>query len=147
MSMVENTWSVRELPILEAVYRAMEAGDEVARAARLSVPDLPDEVYAETIASLAEAGYLDATVIRNASGGAIVHPNRLRPMGRQAIHQWPSHDAAFELDRALARLEESESDPERKSRFRRLRAAVGDAGKDVVARTLAELIKSMPGSL
>lgn len=53
--MVESTWPVRELLILEAVYGATETGGDVSRAARDSVPDLPDAVYSETIASLADA--------------------------------------------------------------------------------------------
>jgi hypothetical protein len=65
--------------------------------------------------------------------------------GRRAVGQWPSEDLEVELARVIERLEEEETDPERKSRFRRLREALSDAGKDVVARVIAELLKSLGG--
>jgi DNA-binding HxlR family transcriptional regulator len=49
--------------------------------------------------------------------------------------------------RVIDRLEDQETDPDRKGRFRQLREALSDAGKDVLARTLAELLKSMAGGI
>lgn len=65
--------------------------------------------------------------------------------GRRAVGQWPTEDLDVELGRVIERLESEETDPERKGRFRHLREALGDAGKDIVARALAELMKSAAG--
>ena len=142
---VENTWPDRESPILEAIYRAMESGDDLGRAGREVVPDLPERVYQETLLTLAEDDYIEALVQRNAGDVPTVMPTRLLAKGRRAVGQWPGDDVAAELARVVQGLEDAERDPERKGRFRHLREALADAGKDVVARTIAELLKSMAG--
>jgi hypothetical protein len=142
---VENTWPDREGPILEAIYRAMESGDDLGRAGHEVVPDLPERVYQETLLALAEDDYIEALVQRNAGDVPTVMPTRLLTKGRRAVGQWPGDDVAAELARVVQSLEDAEPDPERKGRFRRLREALADAGKDVVARTMAELLKSLAG--
>jgi hypothetical protein len=141
----ENTWPTRECLILEAMYRAMESGGDLGRAGREAVPDLPERVYHETLLTLAEDDYIEAHAQRSAADVVTVMPTRLMAKGRRAVGQWPGDDLAAELARVVERLEEAEPDPEEEGRFRRLREALSDAGKDIVARTLAELLKSMAG--
>jgi hypothetical protein len=141
---VQDTWNSRELPILEAMLEASEMGLDQAGAARDAVPDLADSLYVETIAALAEDDYIAAHIRRNANGDILIaYPERLLPKGRRAVGQWPSNDAAEQLDRLLERLEADAADPEQKRRFARVREALADLGKDLVARTIAELIRSM----
>jgi hypothetical protein len=145
--MAENTWSTREGLILEAMFEVSESGGDIAQAAKSAVPDLRSEVYMETIAALASDDYIDATVMRDGMHRATSMPMALKPKGRRSIGQWPSENVADELDRVLARLAEAETDPVQKGKFQRLRAALADAGKDVAARTIAELAKSLGGHL
>jgi hypothetical protein len=145
--MAEITWSTREALILEAMFQASESGQDVAHAARAAVPAISNDVYMETIASLASDDYIDARVQRNANNQALSIPLTLKPNGRRAVGQWPGDDIAFELDRVLSRLADSETDPVQKGKFQRLRGALADAGKDVAARTIAELAKSLGGHL
>jgi hypothetical protein len=49
---MERTWATREQLILEAVADAQEHGRDVVSAARAAVPDLPGDLYVETLASL-----------------------------------------------------------------------------------------------
>lgn len=140
--MVERTWETRELVILRAVFDALEEGGKasaVSAAARKAVPDLPAPVYMETIASLDEAGFLDATVMRGGGRIQAVHVNRLAERGRVAIGQWPGGDLSDQLLALLRQRLEAEKDPEKRSRIERLLGAIGDVGKDVLTSVLSAL--------
>ena len=144
-TMVDNSWPACEGPILEAMYWASESGTDLGQAAHDAVPDLPERVLQETLLTLFQDDYLEAHLMKTAGDVPTVIPTRLMAKGRRAVGQWPSEDLEVELARVIERLEEEETDPERKSRFRRLREALSDAGKDVVARIIAELLKSLGG--
>jgi hypothetical protein len=133
--------------ILEGLFRAMESGTDLGRAGREAVPSLPDNVYQETLLTLAQDDYIEAVVTKSGADVPTVMPTRLLAKGRRAVGQWPGDDAAAELARVVQQLEDEEPDPEIKGRFQRFREALSDAGKDVVARTLTELIKSIAGQL
>jgi hypothetical protein len=112
--MADSTWEDRELPILEAMFRAMEKGGQVDQAARQAVPELSDAVYVETIAALADDRFLEAEVTYSFGDEGFALPTRLLPKGRRPVRQWPSGDPVDQLERVLARLEIAETDPERK---------------------------------
>lgn len=100
--MASPSWNSRELLILEAMLAASEVALDQAQAAREAVPDLTGPLYGETIAALAEDGYIKAHVHRNANGEVLIaYPERLLPKGRRAVGQWPSNEVAKEFDRLL----------------------------------------------
>lgn len=141
-AMAESTWTERERLILEAVREAEEAGENMASAASKAVPDLPFPLYARTIESLVEAGYLGAIVKRRGDGEPyLALVQRLLPEGRRAVGQWPGSDPAVELERVLTDVLDRESDPDRRTRIERLKTAVSDSGKDVITGVLTELAK------
>lgn len=143
--MTESTWPTREGPILEAMCLAMDSEEDIRSAGRRAVPDLPDRVYHETLLTLAEDDYIEAHVQRLADGSVTVMPTRLMAKGRRAVGQWPGDDLVAELTKVVERLEAAEENAEVAGRFRRFRDALSDAGKDVVARTLVEMLKSIAG--
>ena len=142
---MERTWEERELPILEAVTRAQEAGEDIPGAARAAVPDVPEDVYKETLASLGDAGFLEVATMRNGVGrleGARV--KRITPDGRRQTSQWPSKDVSTELFAVLqARIDQADS--EERSRLERFRDAAGDLSKSVVAAIVTAAVKGAAG--
>lgn len=137
----ESTWTGRELPILEAVRAAEEGGENLSTAARRAVPDLPDELYARTLDSMATDRLLDADVQWAGGKPYLTIVKRLLPTGRRAIGQWPSDDPGVEFERVLSEAIEREPDPERKTRLERVRTTVAEAGGDVVKAVLIEFAK------
>ena len=101
--MTNPTWPSRELPILEAIRGAEEAGEDPNDAARRAVPELSGDLYSETINSLHEAGYLDAAVRSAGNGKLMVHVRRLLPLGRQVVGQWPAAPAKGPVDDRMSR--------------------------------------------
>lgn len=90
----EQTWTSRELPILRAMRAAEEAGGDIGTAARDAVPDLPRDLYNETINALDQARFLDAAVQPYGDGKLQIHIRRLLPKGREAVGQWPAAPSA-----------------------------------------------------
>lgn len=143
---MQRTWEGREALILEAVAQAQEEGTEANIAARAAVPDLDANVYKETLASLEDDGYLSVAIQRNGVGrveGA--HVRRITPKGRRVVGQWPTDDPASELLAVLQQQIEQETDPVERSRLERLRDALGDVSKSVVAGLVTAAAKSLTG--
>lgn len=143
--MAAYTWSTRELPILEAMVAAQEAGEDVATAARSAVPDISEELYKETIASLRHAGYVDAAVQSMGNNQLMVHPQRVLPAGRRAVGQWPCGDA---YDAFVAELEnrlEATTDPEEKSKVQRFADDIYGMGKAAATALIVESFKRVAG--
>jgi hypothetical protein len=139
------TWPDRELPILEAVLHAQELGEDPNRAARLAVPELPANVYMETIASLHDDGFLDAAVSRGGGGLVAVRVRRLLPDGRRAVGQWPAADLADQLLAELRRRFEEEPDEARRSALGRLLEAAGGVSKEILTAILTRLAERATG--
>jgi hypothetical protein len=112
----------------------------------MAVEGLSGHLYGLTIASLAQADFLDAHLRQSADGGfAVAMVVRLKPNGKRAVRQWPSGDPGEALMGAIQRAIETEADPERKSRLRRLMEAAGAAGQDVVTQIAIGVVKSSAG--
>jgi DNA-binding MarR family transcriptional regulator len=128
-----STWNEREIPILEAVWSAEEAGDRAATGDIAGATGIERDSVARGIASLIEAGYLAG---KDWSSLADRFPEyallRLRERGRRAIGQWPP-DVGESFLVALNRLIAAEEDPAERARLAKLRDAAADVGKQVLA--------------
>lgn len=99
------SWDSREAKILVAVGAAIERGEDPGSVARASVPELTDELYMETVASLEEGGFLHAQVTRLASGKiGVLFIERLTPRGLEAIGRWRRGMTALEVDQRITDL-------------------------------------------
>jgi hypothetical protein len=143
------TWFERELPVLEAIYRAEEEEDDHGFSA-LTVDGVAERTSLDigqtrrTVRGLAEAGFITGN---NAStlGGWDLMGIRLLERGRRAIGQWPTDDLYDELVELLQTQIAEETDPDRQSRLKRLLGAVTDVGKDVAGSVLAAWFREMVG--
>jgi hypothetical protein len=139
--MAEESWTTVERPILEAVRRAELAGEDVDNAARQAVPDVADQVYAQTIYSLGQEGCLAITSAAMGGGLLFVTVLHLLPKGRRAIGQWPSGDLGSMFVDELQRQIDAEPNEERKSKLRAVLVAVHNYGQDFAADVLAKMLK------
>ncbi len=145
--MAERTWDIQELPLLEVIRNDEEeeptyglSSDEVGRRAGLD----PRTAQA-TLKELHRAGYIRGNEVSNHSTGWGLIGVMLEEKGRRAVRQWPSDDAYEELIRVLQdRLARSDDEGE-KSRLLRLRDALADVGRNVVAAMIYDAGRGITG--
>ena len=126
---------------------ASESGADLGRAGRESVSGLTNALYQETLLALVTDTYLEGLVTTTAAGHSTVIPKRLLPNGRRAVGQWPGDDMEKEMLHVLDRLESAEVDPEKKGKFARLRNGIMDAGTDVFAKVMVEMMRTYGGRI
>lgn len=141
---MQRTWDEREAIILKAVLNAEAEqrsvnNDDVAAATGLS-----RDAVDRGLLALAEANYVTGT---NAAAEELCYllDIGLLERGRRATGQWPSDDPAEELIAALRERIEQETDPVERSRLERLRDALGEVSKSVVAGLVTAAAKSLTG--
>jgi len=144
---VDDTWFSRELPVLEAVGRALEEND------RGALPDVKD-IVSDTGKNLAEVvkalEALDGEYLelrRSIGNPSSWYVPRIYPEARRAVGQWPTGENLAE--RVIAAIDdaaERASDPETKSRLRRLGETLGGATKEILTKTLAEVVARQVGA-
>ncbi|MFY9586748.1 MAG: hypothetical protein WAT66_04755 [Actinomycetota bacterium] len=139
--MIEETWDERELPILQAIYRARAEGDEdLDTAARTALPELEDRILKQTLADLVAGGYLDGKRLGGWGSDILrVLINDLTPLGLRTVGAWPSGSLAAEFIKALTDRVAAEGDPERQKLLTRLLETSVDVGKGVLAGVLTHV--------
>ena len=125
----ESTWATREVPILEAINSAEEAGTEDLRAAAAAaVPDVSEVTLMRVLAKLARAGLIEV----GSPGGNVIRVLGMTPVGLRQIGAWPSPEAAWErlIQEVERRAETAAEGPER-TRWQRLRDSLLGIGRDL----------------
>jgi hypothetical protein len=138
--MVDETWDSRELPILQAIYRARGEGtDDLNRAARSAVPDLEERHFTVALSDLGNAGFLRVMSLRgdNALMGVVVQD--LTPAGLRVVGAWPSGTLADQFLKALADRAAAEEDPEQRNLLTRLLELSVDVGRGVLVGVLTHV--------
>lgn len=136
---VEDTWASRELPILEASLRRLDAGQGFAQlrdiADELTFAD--DEIRAGVRALCdAQPPYLS---VQWAGGRAIGHVDAVFERARRELGSWPSADAMVtQLVAALTSAAEAETEPERKGRLRAAAEVIGGMARDIAVAVFAK---------
>ena len=131
---MEDTWSGRDLPVLNAIVERFDRGEgpvspfEIQHDTQLSAEDVDKALRA---LDSEEPPYFTATtagVTRD-----VIKIMSVTGYARRAVGAWPSPDAL--ADRILAGLRdaaENADDKEERSRLRRLAAWLGGAGRDIL---------------
>jgi hypothetical protein len=143
--MAELDWHERALPILEAVYQAEEAGDDVCNVNGVArSTGLDSQLAKRTTVDLVESGYLAGSILRSAQGPVGVSGLRLLERGRRAIGQLPPGPAEAliaVLDRQIA----AATDPGKQSALRRFRDALAAFVRDVGAQAVGTIVGNAVG--
>ncbi len=144
--MVVDTWTERELPILQEVVEGEGKGD-------LNVGALAERLSLERhqvilgVRALYEARYVEAYPVEVAEELLPTDYMDIRPLerGRRAVGQWPSEDPFDDFVAVVERMIEREPDEGRRSRLERLREALLSLGQGVGGGLLLEFLKGRLG--
>ncbi len=146
MTLVEPTWARRDLPILVAAYKRLDADDrqsveqleEMRQELGLSVQDFAAGLEAlegadpPCIEVMIAGGWSD-----DKAGGGFV--TGVSERARRELGAWPSPEGLVEqLAVALAKAADGEQEPERKSRLAAAAEALRSFARDVAVSVVAD---------
>jgi hypothetical protein len=140
------TWQQRELPMLEAIRDAQEAGEDVRLDLLIKRLELDERQVKLTFRRLLDAGYVDAHVQSAADDPLFtVYDITLQEPGLRAVEVWPSEDAYANLITMLEEQLEAETEPEKRSKVKALLVGVTTAGREVVTEVAAAWMRQRIG--
>jgi hypothetical protein len=138
----ETTWETREIPILEAIAAAEQAGEDeldlFGVAERLG---MPFPLVQRTVQTLYDEGYLTGHDISVSGTGFNLFGLRLLGLGKRAVKQWPG-DSYEAFLQALERHLTKEQDPEKRKALGRLLSDAREVGKGVLIAVLSEAARA-----
>ncbi|MCO7238694.1 hypothetical protein [Aeromicrobium sp. CnD17-E] len=131
-----DTWHTRDLLVLRAAVRHIDATGEEARVHHLTqATGLDSEQVIRAARALDSAGIVSAVILDGGWGGP-TQVEAIRRLSRQAYElsgAWPGPDSV--ADRLLATLQdvaEHGSDPVEKAKARKALDAMGSLGRDLL---------------
>ena len=141
---LESTWPTRELPILQAALRRLDAGDifptleEIRAEVGLDVAQMRAGVDALESASPPYMEVSNAWGNPNHVGG---HVSRVSERARRELGTWPSAESVVDrLVAALAEAADAEQESERRTKIRAAAEAVGGFLRDVAVQAVGTQI-------
>jgi hypothetical protein len=136
---VEDTWGVRDVPVLSAVVELLDNSYMVT----------VSDVAAKTGLELAEVARsldsMDPTFVdfrKTETGGdpRFWYVNRVTPEARQAVGQWPTAEGLVDqLAKAFSDAADHEQDAERHYQLRQAAGLLGETVRDVAVRVTATI--------
>jgi hypothetical protein len=141
---VEDTWQVRDLPVLRSVVELLDHSYMV------TVSDIAVRTgldLAEVARSLEamDPTFLDFRKTETGGDPTFWYVNRVTPEARRAVGQWPTAEGLIDrLVRAFNDAADGEEDAERYYHLRQVAGLLGDAVRDVAIR-VAETVISPSG--
>ena len=145
MEQVMQTWEVREVPVLKAIYEAEESGTDIAIPDVVEATHLDPDDAERAVRSLWEAGFIQGIDVSTAGENFGLMNIRLLEKGRRAIGQWPSQDPFDNLTHLLEAMIATEQDPQKRSKLQSFAGQVAEVGKDVLTNVLAAYARQMAG--
>lgn len=135
---VEDTWTWRDLPFLEAAVNGVDRRPGFGR----NIHEIAAEIgISETDANAAAAALSDAGLISTRTDAETMDVHAVSGQARQLVGSWPSEQTF--ADRLVATIdamaEHATTDDER-TRLGRLRDALSSAGRDLLVSVAASVI-------
>lgn len=138
---VDDTWASRDLPVLEAAVRGVDEQrahggirfHDIAQQTGLS----DDDVY-RAARALDDAGLIELRLVMPSTHGRVM---AVSGQARQIVGSWPNEETY--VDRLLAAVDalaENASDEDTRSRLRKLRDGLTEAGRDLLVSVAAATI-------
>jgi hypothetical protein len=140
---VEDTWTSRDLPVLDATVALLENRPlvdvtDIAARAGLTV--------AETSGALQAMEGVYVELAMSMGGPQSWSVQGVTPAARRAVGQWPSAESLItRLVEGLNAAADQEANPERKSRLRQAASLLGGAARDIATDIAARFIEHSMG--
>ena len=145
--MADETWSWRELPILDAVVWLEGTGSTMAAeaiAAEAGIDDVHEAT--EGIAALVKAEYLIGHPVTGWGDPVELYIiDGATEKARRVTGQWPSADPLANLVRLLEHRIADEPDPVEKTKLQKFRDALLGMGEAIATSVLTEAMKQSMG--
>jgi DNA-binding MarR family transcriptional regulator len=143
---MEDTWTNRDFPVLEAIVRLLDRGNLMVTVRDVAGDTGLDPADVDRAISALEGPYV---VKYEQSAGGNSNSWRVRqvtPEARRAVGQWPTPESLVDrLAEAFGSAANDEPDADRKSRLRQVAAFLSSTGRDVATEVVSKVILRSAG--
>jgi hypothetical protein len=131
---VHDTWTARELPVLEAAVRLLEVSYMVTVSDIGAETGMDVQAVARALEAL-DPVYVDFRKTETGGDPTFWYVYKVTPAARQAVGQWPTAESFVDnLAAELAAAAQGERDPERKGLLTYAARLVGETLRDASVR-------------
>jgi hypothetical protein len=133
---VENTWTSRDLPVLDAIVRYFDEHDDaIPEVTDLAAITGLDEEPVYRACRALNGAYIDLQLSGDAGSSFV---RAVYPAARGVVGQWPSADQwVTQLVTALNQAADAEPSEEKQSKLRQAAQVIGGVGKEIVVQVIA----------
>jgi hypothetical protein len=144
---MEDTWTNRDLPVLEAIVRLLDQGNWAVSVREVASDTSLDPADVDRAITALQGLYV-VDYDQFATGGD-PNPWEVRQVtaeARRVVGQWPTPESLVDrLAEAFGKAAEDEPDAERKGRFRQVAAFLSSTGREVATEVAAKVILRSAG--
>jgi hypothetical protein len=136
---VEDTWAVRDLPVLNAVVGLLEQSYMVTVSDIAGRTGLDQADVARSLDAL-DPTYVDFRKTETGGDPTFWYVHKVTPEARKAVGQWPTAESLIDrLARAFSAEAEGEEDIERQYQLRQAAGLLAETVHDVAVRVAATI--------
>jgi hypothetical protein len=147
--MAKDTWTDRDLPVLNAIVEMTEQGADSVEPADISgFIGMPEDQVQRALQALADEHppFFEASEATAAEGRIVLLVANPTGYARRTVGAWPTAETlADRLVQALATAADNEPDEEKRSKAKQTALFLGSAGKDLLVNVLATVIAKQSG--
>jgi predicted ArsR family transcriptional regulator len=144
---VEDTWTSRDLPVLDAAVSLLDRPDHFA----VSVSEIAGHTgiepagVAAALDALESDGYVEVDRLMSA-GDPAWEVRQVNGAARRAVGQWPTAESLVaRLAEGFAAAADDEADPARKNVLRKFAEMLGGAGRAIAVDVAARIVERQAG--
>jgi hypothetical protein len=142
---MEDTWTHRDLPVLEAAVRLLEDRRPVMGAAIAEATGLDPAEVGRALDAL-EGRYIAQVTRGLGPGPGNWHLSAVTSAAREAVGQWPSPESLVaRLAQGFETAADQEENRGQRKKIRQVAAFLGGTGKDVAIEIVAKVIVRTTG--
>jgi len=142
---MEDTWTHRDLPVLDAAVRLLEVDFPVRGADIVAATGMDRDEVGRALVAL-EGRYIVELTKPLGPGPGHWHFTRVTSAAREAVGQWPSPERLVaRLAQGFRTAADQEENRGQRKKIRQVAAFLGGTGKDVAAHILGKVIVHQTG--
>lgn len=141
---VEDTWHLREMPVLLAIHDAEREHRPFATPEAAERLGLPEGEVRDSMLALMDAGYVKSASVARSRAYAVIAAPRLTERGRRQVGQWPDDGYSALVALLEARIATTTDEIER-GRLQTFLGGLVGVGRDVATDLLSALLRDLTG--